>query len=100
VTWQQRAACAHPAVAPADFSPVHEKTGQVDLERARRVAAAICGPCPVRHHCLSQAIRMAANNTGPQEIVWGGLWWPALKSHTPIDLLAACDEPARQETAA
>lgn len=99
MSWQQRAACAHPSVTPADFSPVDSR-GRVDLDRARAVATRVCGVCPVRAQCIAYGIELAANGHGPEEMVWGGVWFPAGNSadRTPLNLLV--DHEDHEEAAA
>lgn len=98
--YQYLGACNHPSVQPQDFSPVDSR-GRVDWDRARAIATRLCGGCPVRAQCLSHAVALAADNRGPQEMVWAGLWWPAANAAdtTPDDLLTA-DEHAPQQGAA
>lgn len=86
MTWQTRAACSHPSVQPGDFSPLDAR-GRVDLAAATRIADAICRRCPVRLDCLEAAV-----TSGAQEVVQGGMWFPAAPYRTttsvPVDLLA------------
>lgn len=93
--WQQQAKCLHPSVGPADFSPTDDR-GRVDVTKAQKVADEFCRGCPVRLDCLA-----AAATNGAQEIVQGGMWWPANPYHSthirPLDLL---DEPATEDAAA
>lgn len=96
--WRDRALCAHPSVAPQDFSPVDTR-GRLDEPKARSIAARLCRPCPVRDHCLAWAV-----DEQPQEIVAAGMWWPARPSRGdptrhPLDLFIT-DQPTHDEEAA
>ncbi|BBG01600.1 MULTISPECIES: WhiB family transcriptional regulator [Pseudonocardia] len=84
MTWQTHAKCLHPTVQPGDFSPL-QPNGRPDLEAAHTIATRFCSGCPVRLDCL----RWAADS-GAQEIVAGGMWWPPnpyRKPIPPLDLL-------------
>lgn len=94
------APCLHPSVnRRGDLSPT-DGAGKLDEARARRVAAMLCGRCPVRAACLDQAIRLRDLGMPPQEIIWAGLWWPVqtAKDPHPKDLLTA--QPTHEEAAA
>ena len=101
-----RAACLHPSVRPQDMSPV-DGAGRLDEAKARRVAAALCGQCPIREACLNAALEARAQGPrpsgyGPQELIQAGMWWPVerAKDPTPIDLFITDRVTATDEKAA
>lgn len=66
--WQDRAACASPMVHPDLFHVSDVDEGQRSKRKGiYEVALAVCGACPVRARCLSEAL----NREDPHG-VWGG----------------------------
>lgn len=73
--WRDHANCRR-VENPADFSPVDSR-GRMIPAQARLVADVYCGPCPVRDACRAAALDAHATGFGPQELVQGGLFFPA-----------------------
>ena len=88
--WQCQAVCRHPTWTPADFSPIDTR-GRVDQRAARDVAEKACRHCPVRLDCLNFAAQ-----TGAEEVVMGGMWFPPnpypSNRAAPLDLLERITE--------
>lgn len=95
------APCTHPAVNLSDLEPV-DAAGKLDTPRARRIAAMLCGRCPVRAACLDEAHRLRDLGKPPQQLIWAGFFWPVSTAQDtrPTDLLSPAASPAHEKAAA
>jgi len=65
-TWQRDASCRGPE-SVLFFPPSHAERKE-DRDGRERRAKAICAECPVKTHCLDEALRI-----GEPHGIWGGL---------------------------
>ena len=75
-SWTERAECAKPNENGADRSPLFFSSSGLDIRAAKR----ICGECPVRRECLSDALEH-----GDRFGVWGGVDYHELRRAMSID---------------